>query len=199
MKKVYTLNLNVLANKNLSVQECVILISLTNIDFDVDIQQKHLESLEEKGFIKIIIEENEQIEIVKKKGKLFIESLQDNESNIANTHKITKRPQKFINTEINDFITTFRELWKGLKPGSMGSHNSCNEKMTRWMIENPSYTKEDILKASKAYLKSVNDYRFLQAADYFIYKKDTRGESSRLSAFIDEADTPNDEWSSQLS
>lgn len=191
MKKVYTLDLEVLTENNLSIQEYLTLLYLNDADINIEIENSNLLSLEEKGFIKIILEENEKIEIIRQKGKLLIDSV--------NTKKITRRSSRSINNDINDFMVDFRNLWKGLKPGSMGSQNACNEKMTRWMKDNPTYKKEDVIKAAKAYLKSVNDYRFLQAADYFIYKKDAHGESSRLSAFIDEAETPNDEWSSQLS
>jgi hypothetical protein len=99
---------------------------------------------------------------------------------------------------MDDFVSEFRQLWKGLKPGSMGSQNGCKDKLLRWMKDNPTYGKEDILRASKTYLKSLSNYTYLQNADYFIYKKDAHGESSRLSAFIDEADLPQDEWSSNL-
>lgn len=198
MSKVYTFDLDVLAEQNLSIQEYLILLSLIDTNIVVDVKQSELKSLEEKRFVKIILEENEQITIIREKGRLFLDSVQNSNLNLINNKKTIKRSARSINNDINDFMVDFRNLWKGLKPGSMGSQNACNEKMTKWLSNNPTYKKEDVMRAAKSYIKSVNDYRFLQAADYFIYKKDAHGESSRLSAFIDEADAPNDEWSSQL-
>ena len=100
---------------------------------------------------------------------------------------------------INNQIEEFRNKWKGLKPGSMGSLSACKDKMKRWMFENPNYSKDQILKAAEIYIHSLNNYNYLQQADYFIYKKDAHGESSRLSAFIDEIDNVHTEdWTSTL-
>lgn len=198
MKNVYTIDLNTLFENEISIIQALTLISLQDIDIDIDVNEIDIKKLEEKGFINIIIEENEKIEVIKKKGRVLIEKLKKENIQISNNKRTPKR-NLIHNEQDDEFITNFRELWKGLKPGAMGSQNGCKIKMYKWMNENPEYKKEDIFKAAKTYLKSVNDYRFLQAADYFIYKKDAHGESSRLSAFIDEADTPNDEWSSQLS
>ena len=66
------------------------------------------------------------------------------------------------------------------------------------MKNNPDYSKEDIIKAAKIYINSLDNYTFLQQADYFIYKKDAYGESSRLSAFIDDISKPTDDWTSQI-
>ena len=81
----------------------------------------------------------------------------------------------------------------------MGSPGACKEKMLRWMGENPNYTKEDILKAAKIYINSLNNYQYLQAAHYFIYKKDGKEEDSRLSAFIEEKEVDNTDWTTKLS
>jgi len=197
-KKVYILDISKLTELNLSIEEFITLISLQDIDITIDVKNNNLKSLEEKEFIKIILEENEEIPIIKKKGKLLIDSLHTMDLDSVNIRKSIKKLIKHIDPEIDQFVNEFRHLWKGLKPGSMGSQNGCKEKLLRWMKDNPDYKKEDIIKASKSYLKSLNDYRYLQNADYFIYKKDLHGESSRLSAFIDEADLPNDEWSSNL-
>lgn len=68
------------------------------------------------------------------------------------------------------------------------------------MKENPQYSKEDIMKAAKIYLDSLENYRFLQRADFFIFKKeDNKEELSRLSAFIEEIDErPVTDWTTKL-
>jgi len=115
---------------------------------------------------------------------------------------IVKDP-KNISREIADTINSrfneFRNKFKGLKLGSMGAPKSCREKLYRWWVENPEYSFDDILKASDIYIQSLQgDYRFLQRADYFIYKKEGKEESSRLSAFIDELEHSNNDWTSKL-
>jgi len=197
-KKVYLVDISKLTEYNLSVEEFILLISLQDIDIEIEIKDELLKSLEQKEYIKIIFEENEEIPVIKKKGKLLIDSLKTVDLDSVTTTKAIRKIAKQIDPEINQFVTEFRHLWKGLKPGSMGSQNGCKEKLIRWMKDNPTQTKENILKAAKTYLKSLNDYRYLQAADYFVYKRDIHGESSRLSAFIDEAELPSDEWSSNL-
>ena len=81
----------------------------------------------------------------------------------------------------------------------MGSENACKEKMLRRRGENSQYSKEDILKAAKIHINSLNNYQYLQAAHYFIYKKDGKEEDSRLSAFIEEKEVDNTDWTIRLS
>ena len=113
--------------------------------------------------------------------------------------KIIKKSNRVINEGFDEFIEEYRNLWKGLKVGSMGSPMACKEKMLRWMGENPNYSKEDILKAAKIYINSLNNYQYLQAAHYFIYKKDGKEEDSRLSAFVEEKEVDNTDWTIRLS
>lgn len=105
-----------------------------------------------------------------------------------------------------DFIDRYRSLFKGLKAGAMGYADGVHSKMTRFFESNPEVTEEQVLNATKAYLNSLENYNYLQQADYFIYKRDTTGsESSRLSAFLDETkggttstDLRDEGWSSKI-
>jgi hypothetical protein len=164
--------------------------------FDVDIQK-----LESSRFIKVSSIEEEQCIELRQTTIDLIKLLQvDIDHTINNTKTITKS-KRAINQELEDKLKEFRSKWKGLKAGSMGSLKSCREKLSRWMKENPEYTMEQILKAADMYIDSLNgDYRFLQRADYFVFKQENnREESSRLSAFIDEIDTfQSENWTSNL-
>lgn len=197
-EKAYILDLRLLAEQNLSIDEFTVLVHLDNelirrnsIEF--------LNSLEQKQFIKLPKQKDEKI-LLREKGKLFIDFISIEGVNSVDDKKIVKRSSRVINENLKDFVKEYRILWKGLKPGSMGSENGCRDKLSRWMKENPNYSLDDIKKAAKLYIKSVDNLQFLQAADYFIYKKDAHGESSRLSAFIDEIELniPEDNWTSQL-
>jgi hypothetical protein len=194
----YILNIDLLNEQNLSIEEFLTLLSLKN-KIDYDVKDETIETLQEKLYLKLIKNENIVEEIIfREKGNIIIELTTIEGIRSIKEKKIIKRSDRAINQELEDFVEEYRNLWKGLKPGSMGSLNGCKEKLIRWMKENPNYSKENILNAAKIYLNTLENYKFLQQADYFIYKKDVYGESSRLSAFIDEDQTIEEGWSSNL-
>ena len=192
--KAFIIDFNLNAEQNLSIDEYLVLIHLQD-DIIYNNSNLVLTSLQDKGFIKIIT--NEKI-ILREKGTLFLDLISIDSINSAKDKKITKKSSRSINSDLDVLAKEYRMLWKGLKPGSMGSEQGCKEKLFRWMKNNPDYSKEDIIKAAKIYINSLDNYTFLQQADYFIYKKDAYGESSRLSAFIDDISKPIDDWTSQI-
>ena len=201
MKEAFILDLNFLKEQNLSVIEFVTLLKLngSNIDlFLIEFESEIyiLEKLQEKQFIKIITYSEV---ILREKSKLLLDFLSIESDLNHKEKKIIKKSNRVINEGFDEFIEEYRNLWKGLKVGSMGSPSACKEKMERWMKENPNYSKEDILKAAKIYINSLNNYQYLQAAHYFIYKKDGKEEDSRLSAFIEEKEVDNTDWTTKLS
>lgn len=200
MKEAFILDFNLLNEQNLSLVEFITLLKLNHNEIDYNLDQDVLNSLQEKQFIKIIKENEVSITILREKSKLLIEFLliEGLNSNYKDK-KISKKSSRIINEGFEEFIDEFRLLWKGLKPGAMGSHIACREKLLRWMKDNPKYSKEEILNAAKIYINSLDNYQYLQQADYFIYKKDAHGESSRLSAYIDEEEVNNTNWTTKLS
>ena len=190
--KAYIIDFNLLAEQNLSIEEFLVLIHLDDELYNNSMRV--LKPLEEKQFIKII---NDEKIILREKGKLFIELISIEKLSSTKNNKQTVKSDRLINVELDSFINDFRNKFKGLKPGSMGSEASCKMKMYRWMKENPSYTPEQILKAADIYIKSLNNYQYLQRADYFIYKKDGKDESSGLAAYIDEIEV-DDDWTTNL-
>tara|TARA_R110000851_G_scaffold315229_3_gene477586 strand:- start:11109 stop:11324 length:216 start_codon:yes stop_codon:yes gene_type:complete len=70
------------------------------------------------------------------------------------------------------------------------------------MADNPEVTPDQILAAADLYITTEGrDPRFLQRADYFIYKQDSsKSEASRLSAYVDDIlmGSTNDDWTSRL-
>jgi len=188
----YILDFQVLKEQNISINEFLGLIQLYE---KIEIESKLLDFLQQKQFIKIT--ENEII--IREKGSLLIELLLIEKINSVKSKKEIRKSERLVNNELNSFIEEFRDKWKGLKPGSMGSLNTCKEKMKRWMKENPTYSPQQILNAADIYINSLNNNTYLQQADYFIYKKDGKEESSRLSAFIDEPEIKvADNWTSTL-
>jgi hypothetical protein len=198
-KLALILDFNFLESSNLSLIEFITLLKINYDQIDLEINNNVLNNLQEKQFIKIVKDENEKIIILREKSKLLIDFLLIEGLNDSyKEKKITKKSSRVLNDGFDNFITEYRSLWKGLKVGSMGSHNSCSDKLSRWLKENTQYSKEDVLKAARIYINSLDNYQYLQQADYFIYKKDAHGESSRLSAFIDETEVNNTDWTSKL-
>lgn len=202
MRESLVLNFEVLENRNISVAEFLFLYWLSQdklkyidiIDFD---------KLQRQKLIKIITGKNkEKTYILREKAIELIEFLTIEVSDsLESSKKTVIKSQRAINKDINGKIDLFRDKWKGLKAGSMGSSKSCKNKLIRWMKENPDYSFEQILEAADMYIDSLRgDYRFLQRADYFIFKQENnREESSRLSAFVDEIGADNtQEWTSTL-
>ena len=142
-----------------------------------------IEALYEKGWV--MTSKNRLI--LKNRGTKLINRLNSNRGK--------------LDIDIN-FVIKFRNKWRGLKLGSMGSLSSCQHKLNRWRNVNPGYSDEEILKAVDLYMLSlVNDYQYLLRADYFIFKREGKDENSRLSAFIDELEDNeiiDDEWTSNL-
>ncbi len=202
MNKYLVVNLEILQSKHISIAELLYLYSLyTNnkdyIDVNVD-----LSKLEKQQFLKIITtENNEKTILLRDKSIKLIEFLTiEMNTSLEENVKTIKKSERIINNDL-ERVDEFRFKWKGLKSGAMGSAQSCKDKLNRWMKENPQYSFDDILKASDMYINSLNgDYRFLQRADYFIYKQENnREESSRLSAHIDEIDSfMKDDWTTNL-
>ena len=200
MKEAFILDLNFLKEQNLSIIEFITLLQLNEIDTGLQLDLDILHNLQEKQFVKLIIDKFGTNTIIREKSKLLLDflSIESSYSNYKEK-KIIKKSNRVINEGFDEFIEEYRNLWKGLKVGSMGSPMACKEKMERWMKENPNYSKEDILKAAKIYINSLNNYQYLQAAHYFIYKKDGKEEDSRLSAFIEEKEVDNTDWTTRLS
>lgn len=188
----YILDFQVLKEQNISINEFLGLIHLYE---NLKTESNVLDSLQQKQFIKLA--ENEII--IREKGNLLIEFLLIEKINSVKSKKEIRKSERVVNNELDSFIEDFRNKWKGLKPGSMGSLSTCKEKMKRWMQENPTYSPQQILTAAKIYINSLDNHTYLQQADYFIYKKDGKEESSRLSAFVDEIDTTiTDNWTTSL-
>lgn len=99
-----------------------------------------------------------------------------------------------VSTDVDSWIDDYRMLFKNTKTGAMGDRMGVLDRMKRFTASNPSYTKEDILKATSMYVQSqAPTYRYLQRADYFIGKRDESGIwSSKLAGILEEISSP--EW-----
>lgn len=193
----FILDFKLLEEQQLSIEGYLSLLTVARggrIYNDSDRVIKELESL---GFIKKISDDVE----LREKGLEFI--------NFISIEDVVRPPKKSrkkvvcsaqLQAKVESFINEYRALFKGLKPGSMGDSQACKNKMIAWMTNNPQYTPEDILKATKAYLKSVNNVKYLKEADNFIYKLEGGFNKSVLLSFVEDNSVDHDdEWAgSQL-
>lgn len=156
---------------------------------------------------KYLIESNNKSTIrkyfLRQKGKIALSKIIKIETT-KNEEKLLIKDIS-IKDQIEDFnilITKYRTKFKDLKVGSMGNNKAVRDKLKRWMKDNPDVTQKEILNAVDTYLESLNgDYRYLQRADYFIYKQNLRKEEvSRLSLFIEEnrKEVVNSDWTTTL-
>ena len=91
--------------------------------------------------------------------------------------------------DISIWIDRYREVFKNKKAGAMGSKNACIEKMKKFIQEYPEFSDPElIISAASRYVNTqrVNNYMYLQRADYIISKKDSDSVTSRLAAFCEE-------------
>lgn len=194
-RKIYTIDIAILNEFDLSINEACAIINIGDDEFLFDDTNVEYTKLQDKKFIKIIKEDNKDKYLLRPKASDLIDKFQ--------TIQVVAEKKNEIAVDIKEKIEEFRSKWKGLKPGSMGSLKSCYLKLARWMSENPEYSFEEVLQAADLYIESLGgDYRYLQRADYFIYKQENnREESSRLSSFIDEINISGGaqgDWTTQL-
>ncbi len=177
-----------------------------NIDVPIKDEYDVYVNLANKNYIRILkeLKEGEFIDkfYLKQTAKNLINNLLNGYSTDQQVSK-TQLSTRKLNTIIDENVDNFRAVWKGLKPGAMGSRDNCKAKLTRWMRNNPDRSIDDIIKAAKIYVRSLRgDYKYLQRADYFIYKKMGGEEGSRLDAFIEEIENvtfAEETWTNKLS
>lgn len=88
-------------------------------------------------------------------------------------------------TIIEDWMEDWRDLFSTKKKGAGGSKQNCYKKMEIFLKQNPEITKEEIFRATEAYLDSLDNIKYLQQADYFIHKGKGLDASSRLMQWIE--------------
>lgn len=194
--KAILINEEIFKDKQLTYEELVHLIAL-NEDYEFDLQGNVLESLENKKFIKL---KNNMI-VSRQKGISFINSLKKDVDYIGNkVQVITKKTEREVNSEIENRIDEYRNLFKGYKKGAMGSLSNCKSNLSTFLKNNPNYSFDDVLNAAKSYINNLDDFKYLKRADYFIYKQNgNKSIDSTLEAYIDEPNENNDNWTTKLS
>lgn len=96
--------------------------------------------------------------------------IKKNNINIV-TKKIVKLKEE-NHSNISEWITSWRIMWKGKRVKAMGSKEKCKKNMKEFFKLFPEYTKEHVFKARDKYFYSLEgNMKYLEQADYFIKKR----------------------------
>lgn len=67
-------------------------------------------------------------------------------------------------------IDEYREMFARVNPQRSGPKKSSVSRMKKFFKENPEVRKEDVIMATKGYIKNIIDPQYITSAHYFIYK-----------------------------
>lgn len=194
MFESFKIDLRMLSIIKISISELMCLLKVYSETvhkqlFEYKCQKEDLDSLVKKMMLKKI----EDGYVLRGNGKIVVEKT------IGIQIKETSEDKQPSYLEIDDLVAQIRERFRGLKPGSMGDEKALKSKLIRWRMENPDVSGEEIMDAVDLYLSSQDNLKYIQRADYFIYKRQGGSESSRLSIYIDEAkDRDEGDWTSNV-
>lgn len=87
--------------------------------------------------------------------------------------------------DIWDWVIEFRNMFKNIRPDRASTLNTCLSRMKNLFSKNPHIRKDDVLEATKMYLRTVRDPNFLISAHYFIKKDKGINEQSKLEEFLE--------------
>lgn len=141
-------------------------------------------SLELYDKIKIIFSnKKEEIELYYSEVGMYFNN---HDGNYIIKHSKLKEIEALIASYIELWIQDYRNLWKNTLPGKMGDKQACLSKMIDFFVNTEFvYSKDQIMNAAKAYVYDTKDYKYLQQADYFIYKTISGNISSRLLSYLE--------------
>lgn len=149
-----------------------------------------LNNLQDRKFIKItnLVLLNYEL---RPEGERLVKQLDELFKTQVITTKKLKEESVDIMDDISGWIDDYRSLFKGKKVGAMGDKTSCIAKMARFFKQYPEHADKDkVMKAAEKYINSEGlnqNYKFLQRADYFIFKESSsKDEISKLASFCDE-------------
>jgi hypothetical protein len=88
-----------------------------------------------------------------------------------------------------EWVTEYRQLFRDIRQDAGGSLKDCIFKMQRYFAENPEIRREEIMEAAKLYIHNfkhgTENPKYMQRADYFIYKGKGLERTSRLEQYIE--------------
>ena len=191
MKRQLIINTNSLIKSNISVGMFVLLQSIYEKDIDffdylIDTNQ---------GFSDL--QDVVSLEYLKFTGENFDRSLEDGyHFDILDFVLLEKATKLFESdnlsqkiSDVRSWISEYRNLFKGIKVGSMGDPNAVTKKMMLFLKNNPRYSKDQVIQATKNYIKNTEP-KYTMQADYFIYKTgNDKVQSSKLLVWLEQLES----------
>jgi hypothetical protein len=185
-----------LLNNGIDFQEYILLYSLHTKDTDIICDYHDIEpytsyiltNLTNKQLISRIVENNRSISL---------EDLYSN--NLRLTSKGELIFKEFVKSApSNEKLVPYKVAWieeyydlfpKGIKSGGFyvrSSIQDCSNKMFKFLNDNPQFTKDIILEATKSYIKDceARNYDKMKLAPYFIVKDGTSMLSGYCEAYV---------------
>jgi len=94
----------------------------------------------------------------------------------------------FVDVDMNNsswINDEYRALFKDINKERAGPKRAVEERMLLFMANNLSYTKEDILDATRLYVQSLSSPEYIKSAHYFIYKGTGKSKTSMLEMWLE--------------
>lgn len=174
---VYLIDINILVELDITANDAIIMLTRYHKkakNNSIIETNEILESLQKKGFIKIV----ENGFYLRSKGNNYCKEVT----------VIQKTSTKNIKDDIEEWIDEYRKLFKVKHiPGKMGDRKGAIEKMRKFYTEYPDYAdKELIFKMANIYINKEKNKTYQMQADYFIFKQEKGIWRSKLAAFCEE-------------
>jgi hypothetical protein len=181
-KNIFNININELIEKELTPNQYILAMLIANKD--------------KSAIIELYSMNTEPAKINSDLFHLYRKGYLENELSIDEVIKLEELTidlSKFENLEPVSNEKSFIEIWYsifpvGVKTGGYAVRSGlkvCEKKMSKFMKEYPQFTEDVIIKATHNYINRFkkDGWRFIQTADYFIYKQDsTKTMKSSLAA-----------------
>lgn len=81
-----------------------------------------------------------------------------------------------------EWVTEWMDMFKEVNPERRGVKADVLKRMKKFFINNPSIRKDDVMKATKMYLKSISEPIYCKKSHKFIYEQDG---TSMLKDYVD--------------
>lgn len=177
----------------LTLEEALILF-LFNQNSETNISNI-LNSLVKKGVADKNVFDNNKLVLSSNSRKLLQKLCLDSETFVKNNQKRIENLAKELQ---NIYIPGKKE---GTQDYFKGSSSEITQKLKKFFIDYGDFSDEQIIEATKRYVKSFNgNYRFAQLLKYFISKKVDGERGSRLLSYIENQSETNisSDWDVEL-
>lgn len=84
-----------------------------------------------------------------------------------------------------EWLSEYRKMFTAVNKSRGGSMPAITVRMKKFFAEQPHVRKEDVMEATRMYMRTISNPQYLQSADYFISKGMGADRTSKLLEHID--------------